>query len=68
MTTPSVDTIEQLHNDTIMIVCNDEDSAKAYIRRNPRCQVIRDENNGDARLALIYKEADINMLNVVKRA
>jgi hypothetical protein len=64
----SVDTIEYLNDDTIMVVCNDEPSAKAFIKRNPRCSVIRDENNGDDRIALVYKTDDCNLLNAVRRA
>jgi hypothetical protein len=51
-----------------MFVCNDEITAKQYLKRNPRAQVIRDENNGDDRIALLYKLADTNLLNAVRRA
>lgn len=66
--TISVDTIEYLHDGNIMVVCNDELTAKQYIKRNPRCSVVRDEHNGDDRIALIYKSDDCSLLNAVRRA
>jgi hypothetical protein len=68
MTSISVDTIERIDDDTIMIVVFDEASARQYLKRNPRCSVIRDEHNGDDRIALVYKSDDCNLLNAVRRA
>jgi hypothetical protein len=64
----AVDTIEYLNDGNIMVVCNDELTARQYLKRNPRCSVIRDEHNGDDRIALIYKSDDCNLLNAVRRA
>jgi hypothetical protein len=62
----SVDTIEYINDDSVMIVVGDEQSAKQYLRRNPRAQVIRGQSD-DERIALVYKAMDTNLLNAVKR-
>jgi hypothetical protein len=65
----AIDTIEALPDGNIMIVACDELSAKQLIKRNPRCQIVRDEHcSGDERIAVIYGGADINWLGLIKRA
>ena len=56
----------ELLDDTIMFIAENEYSAKALLKRNPRAQVQKG-NEDDERFALIYKVTDCNLINAVKR-
>ena len=62
------ETIENLNNDHIMNVVNDEQTAKKYLKRNPRAQVIRSQGIDDDRITLVYKADEVNIFNIIKRA
>ena len=67
MTKPiSIDSIEQLNSDTILVVCGNEAAAKALLKRNPRCSVQRSDQ--DDRIGLVYSTDDMNLQNAVRRA
>ena len=63
-----LESVENLNNGYVLIICSNVAVAKQYIKRNPRCQVINAKEPGDDRVSLVYSEEDINPLNVVKRA
>jgi hypothetical protein len=63
---PSIDSIESLGNGTVLIVANDERTAKQLLKRNPYASVQR--SSADDRIALVYAAEQCNLLNSIKRA
>ena len=61
-----INSIEQLNTDTILLIIEDEKTAKQCLKKNPRADVTKAEDDG--RYGLVYNIKDINMLNAIKRA
>ena len=61
-----INSIEQLNTDTILLIIEDEKTAKQFLKKNPRADVTKAEDDG--RYGLVYNIKDINMLNAIKRA
>jgi signal transduction histidine kinase len=62
----SIDSIELIEGKGMLVVCNDEYTASKVLRRNPRAQVIRSQE--DDRIALVYSLEDAVLMNAVKKA
>lgn len=60
-----IESIDYLNTDTILVVVEDEHAAKQCLKRNPRAQVQKAE---DDRYGLVYRVDDINLINAIRRA
>ena len=56
--------VEQLTDESIIIICNDEKTARQCIKRNPSCAV---QHGDDEKVALVYNINQINLINCIKR-
>ena len=63
-----IESIEFLNDETILFVVNGEATAKQCLKRNPRAAVQHDSDADDERYGLVYRLADCNLLNAIRRA
>jgi hypothetical protein len=64
----SIESIEYLNNDTLIIVVSDDFSARFLVERNPRCVLQRDPSNVDKRVGLVYSSDDCDLIRAIKTA
>jgi hypothetical protein len=63
--TLDIDSIENLGNGTVLVVCRDEASAKTLLKKNPRAAIQRGD---DSIVGLVYDLADIRWSGAIGRA
>ena len=59
-----IESIEMLSNDSVLVITDDQDTAKQLLKKNPRAQVQQSE---DERFGLVYSLSEINLMNAIKR-
>jgi hypothetical protein len=60
-----IESIENLGNGTVLVICRDEASAKVLLNKNPRAAVQR---GSDEAIGLVYHEEDIRWSGAIGRA
>ena len=60
----NIETIEMLTDDTVLVICEDEDTAKTLLKRNPRATV---ESSEDGRYGLVYNIDDTNLMLAIRK-
>ena len=62
-----IESIEQVTEEAVIVIVNDEQTAKDVLKKNARCQVEKQTDGDEDRYALIYNIKDCNLLNAIKR-
>ena len=60
-----IESIKTLNNETVLVIIDDEETAKGSLKKNPRAAVNKSE---DERYGLVYRAVDCNLMNAIKRA
>lgn len=60
-----IESIELLNETAVLFITTDEVTAKKLLKRNPKAQVTKAD---DDRYGLVYKIEDTNLMNAVKRS
>jgi hypothetical protein len=64
----TIESIEFLNTDTIIVVVSDDFSARFLVERNPRCVLQRDPSGVDKRVGLVYSKDDCDLIRAIKTA
>ena len=60
----TIESIEFINDDQVLVICDDEDTAKRLIKRNPIATV---ESSEDGRFGLVYNAEDTNLLLAIRK-